>query len=116
MKIGVKHYLTGLVLLFISTLFVPQSVSDFARADSMGTPVPAEAPVLFAIGMLIILTAAAIVGRGYYLAHNPGTAGRPTHDDDPDEPLLRPGYGSAASEQDWKDHPLRRRPDPDGRS
>lgn len=107
MKLGVKHYLTGLALLFISTLFVPQAVSDFARADSTGTPVPTESPVLLAIGLLIILAAAAIAGRGYYLAHRSGTAHRPSYEDDPDEPLLRPGYGPATGAQDWKDHPLR---------
>lgn len=115
MKLGVKHYFTGLALLFISTLFVPQAVSDFARAESTGTPAPPEAPVLLAIGLLIILAAAAIAGRGYYLAHRNGVAPKPNHEDDPDEPLLRPGYGPATDDQDaWKDHPLRR-PDPDGR-
>ena len=116
MRTGPKHYLTGLALLFISTLFVPQSVSDFARAESTGIPAPAEAPVLLAIGLLIILAAAAIVGRGYYLTHRSGAPRKPYSEDDPDEPLLRPGYGPAPSEQDaWKEHPLRRNRDSDGR-
>jgi hypothetical protein len=116
MKLGVKHYLTGLGLLFVSTLFVPQAVSDFARAESTGTPAPVEAPVLLAIGLLIILVAAAIVGRGYYLAHRNGAVRSPNREDDPDEPLLRPGYGPAPAEQDaWKEHPLRRNRDSDGR-
>lgn len=116
MKLGVKHYLTGLALLFLSTLFVPQAVSDFARAESTGTPIPAEAPVLLVIGLLIILTAAAVVGRGYYLTHRTGAVRKVNSEDDPDEPLLRPGYGPAPGDQDaWKDHPLRRNRDADGR-
>ncbi|PPB48651.1 hypothetical protein C4K88_13055 [Arthrobacter pityocampae] len=110
MKLGVKQYLTGLALLFVSTLFVPQAVSDFARADSTGTPAPAEAPILLAIGFLIILTAAAVIGWGYWLSHRAGAPRSPHPEDDPDEPLLRPGYGPAPSDRpDWRENPLRRR-------
>ena len=108
MKLGVKHYLTGLILLFISTLFVPQAVSDFAHAASTDTPVPAQSPILLAIGLAIILAAMAIIGRGYWLTHRDG-APRSGPEDDPDEPLLRPGYGPDTSRTDaWREHPLRR--------
>jgi hypothetical protein len=109
MKLGTRQYLAGLVLLFVSTLFVPQAVSDFARAESTGTPVPAEAPLLLAIGLLIILAAAACIGRGYWLTHRRGAPRKSHPEDDPDEPLLRPGYGPEPSDRDaWRDHPLRR--------
>ncbi len=114
MKLGVKQYLAGLVLLFLSTLFVPQAVSDFARAESTGIPAPAEAPLLLAIGLLIIFSAAACIGWGYWLTHRRGAPRKPNPEDDPDEPLLRPGYASDPSGgQDWREHPLRRR-DRDG--
>ncbi|MHA7240530.1 hypothetical protein [Arthrobacter sp. TMS1-12-1] len=117
MKLGVKQYLTGLVLLFVSTLFVPQAVSEFARAASTGTPAPAEAPILLAIGLLIILAAAACIARGYWLTHRSGAPRTPHPEDDPDEPLLRPGYGPAPADRpDWRENPLRRRDqDSDGR-
>lgn len=114
MKLGTRQYLAGLVLLFISTLFIPQSVSDFARADSTGVPAPPEAPLLLAIGLLIVLAAAGCIGWGYWLTHRRGAPRRPNPEDDPGEPLLRPGYEPDTSEgQDWRDHPLRRR-DQDG--
>jgi hypothetical protein len=117
MKLGVKQYLAGLVLLFISTLFVPQAVSEFARAESTGTPAPAEAPLLLAIGILIILVAAACIGWGYWLTHRRGAPRRSNPEDDPDEPLLRPGYGSDTPEREtWREHPLRRPDRGDGRS
>ncbi|WP_104116043.1 hypothetical protein [Arthrobacter sp. B1805] len=109
MKLGVRQYLAGLVLLFISTLFVPQAVSDFARAESTGTPAPAEAPLLLAIGLLIILAAAACIAWGYWLTHRRGAPRKRNPEDDPDEPLMRPGYGPGPSDQDsWREHPLRR--------
>ncbi len=114
MRLGIKQYLAGLVLLFISTLFVPQAVSDFARADSTGTPAPEEAPLLLAIGILIILAAAACIAWGYWLTHRRGAPRKPNPEDDPDEPLLRPGYGPETPDRDsWRDHPLRR-PGQDG--
>lgn len=118
MKLGIKQYLAGLVLLFISTFFVPQAVSDFARAESAGTPVPEGAPLLLAIGFLIILAAAACIGWGYWLTHRTGSQRRGHAEDDPDEPLLRPGYGPGTPERDsWREHPLRRPDrDADGRS
>ena len=110
MKLGVKQYLAGLALLFVSTLFVPQAVSDFARAESTGTPAPAEAPLLLAIGFLIILAAAACIGWGYWLNHRTGAPRRSHPEDDPDEPLLRPGYGPEPTDRgDWRENPLRRR-------
>lgn len=116
MKLGIKQYLAGLVLLFVSTLFVPQAVSDFARAESTDTPIPAEAPLLLAIGLLIILAAAACIGWGYWLTHRVGGARTANPEDDPDEPLLRPGYGADPStEASWRENPLRRR-DLDGRA
>ncbi|MHA7209113.1 hypothetical protein [Arthrobacter sp. MDT1-65] len=109
MKVGVKQYLAGLVLLFLSTLFIPQAVSDFARAESTGGTVPAEAPLLLAVGLLIVLAAAACIGWGYWLTHRGGTSRKRNPEDDPDEPLLRPGYGPEASEREpWREHPLRR--------
>jgi hypothetical protein len=109
MKLGTKQYLAGLVLLFVSTLFVPQAVSDFARADSTGTPVPGAAPVLLAIGILIILAAAGCIGWGYWLTHRRGAPRKPNPEDYPDEPPLRPGYGSATPDKDaWREHPLRK--------
>lgn len=109
MKLGVKQYLAGLILLFISTLFVPQAVSDFARADSTDTPVPAASPLLLAIGLLIILAALACLGWGYWLNHRPGAPRAVNPEDDPDEPLLRPGYGPVSPERDsWRERPLRR--------
>ena len=118
MKLGTRQYLAGLVLLFLSTLFVPQAVSDFARAESTGTPAPAAAPLLLVIGLLIILAAAACIGWGYWLTHRHGAPRKRNPEDDPDEPLLRPGYGPAPSERDaWREHPLRRPDrDADGRS
>ncbi|MEC5199595.1 hypothetical protein RCH21_001826 [Arthrobacter sp. PL16] len=117
MKLGIRQYLAGLVLLFVSTLFVPQAVSDFARADSTGTPAPAEAPLLLAIGLVIILAAAACIARGYWLTHRTNAPRKVNPEDDPDEPLLRPGYGPGTPDNEsWREHPLRR-PDPgaDGR-
>lgn len=109
MKLGTKQYLAGLVLLFVSTLFVPQAVSDFARAASTGAAVPSEAPLLLAIGLLIILAAAACIGWGYWLTHRTGAPRRANPEDDPDEPMLRPGYGPPTPPQDpWRDHPLRK--------
>ncbi|MHA7191532.1 hypothetical protein ACX80N_14715 [Arthrobacter sp. MDT2-16] len=109
MRVGIKQYLAGLVLLFISTLFIPQAVSDFARAQSSGSPVPAGAPVLLAIGLLIVLAAAACIGWGYWLTHRTGASRRVNPEDDPDEPLLRPGYAPEPSEREgWREHPLRR--------
>ncbi|MDQ0736554.1 hypothetical protein [Arthrobacter agilis] len=118
MKVGVKQYLAGLVLLFLSTLFIPQAVSDFARTESSGGTVPAEAPVLLAVGIVIVLAAAACIGWGYWLTHRTGAPRKRNPEDDPDEPLLRPGYAPETPERDaWREHPLRR-PDrgADGRS
>ncbi|MEG9249795.1 hypothetical protein V6S67_17035 [Arthrobacter sp. Soc17.1.1.1] len=109
MRTGVKQYLAGLVLLFLSTLFIPQAVSEFARADSSGRPVPADAPVLLAVGLVIVLAAAACIGWGYWLTHRRGAPRTRNPEDDPDEPLLRPGYDPGPSAQDsWREHPLRR--------
>ena len=108
MKLHVKHYLTGLALLFLSTIFFPQAIADFAHAASTGAPVPGRSPILLVIGFLIILAAVSIIGWGYWLAHRDGSP-RPNPEDDPDEPLLRPGYGPDSSQSDaWREHPLRR--------
>lgn len=112
MKLGLKQYLAGLILLFISTLFLPEAVSDFARAESNGTPVPSTALPFLLIGIAIVLAAAACIGWGYWLVRSHRDPRRPNPEDDPDEPLLRPGYGPAPTAQEsWRQHPLRR---PDG--
>ena len=107
MRTGVKHYLAAGLLLFISTLFVPQAVSNFARAASSGQPTPSGTALMFAIGMVLILTAGGLLARGYWLTHR-SRARVSSTEDDPDEPLLRPGYGPAPEEQKaWRENPLR---------
>ena len=76
----VKLYITGGVLLFLSTLFVPQGLSDFARASAASTPVPPFAGLYLAIGAVLILTAIALGARAYYLIHS-GSPGNRTPDE-----------------------------------
>jgi hypothetical protein len=108
MKTGVKQYIAGGVLLLVSTLFVPQGVSDFASAAGSGEPAPASAGVNLAIGILLVLSAAALLAWGYWLTHRHGAPPRGPVDD-PDEPLFRPGYGGQPGTADWREHPLRPR-------
>jgi hypothetical protein len=108
MRTGVKQYIAGGVLLLVSTLFVPQGVSDFASAAGSGEPAPASAGVNLAIGLLLVLAAAALLAWGYWLTHRHGAASRGPVED-PDEPLFRPGYGGQPKTSDWRDHPLRPR-------
>ncbi len=109
MKLGIKQYLAGLILFFVSTLFLPGAVSDFARAESTGTPVPSTALPYLLIGLALILAAAACLGWGYWLTRRNRDPRRPHREDDPDEPLLRPGYGPPPTGQEtWREHPLRR--------
>lgn len=110
MKLGVKQYLVGVVLLFVSTFFLPQGVSDFAHAASTGTPVPDLAPLFLVLGLLIVLAGLGCLARGYWLTRRPGVPRGVSSEDDPDEPLFRPGYGPATPDRDaWAEHPLRRR-------
>ncbi|MHA7262915.1 hypothetical protein ACX80W_06875 [Arthrobacter sp. TMN-37] len=112
MKTGVKQYVSGAALLLLSTLFVPQGVSEFATSAATGEPVAATAGINLAVGMLMVLAAAALLAWGYWLTHRPG-APRRGPVEDPDEPLLRPGYGGGTDTPDWREHPLRPR-DGDG--
>jgi hypothetical protein len=114
MKLGVKQYIAGAALLLLSTLFVPQGLADFATSAGSGEPAPASAGINVAVGMLMVLAAAALLARGYWLTHRRGAPPR-SPVDDPDEPLFRPGYGSGPDTPDWREHPLRRR-DGDGRA
>jgi hypothetical protein len=112
MKIGVKQYVSGAGLLLLSTLFVPQGVSEFATSAATGEPVAPTAGLNLAVGLLMVLAAAALLAWGYWLTHRRGAPPRgPVAD--PDEPLLRPGYGSGPETPDWREHPLRPR-DGDG--
>ncbi|WP_026533101.1 hypothetical protein [Arthrobacter sp. H41] len=114
MKTGVKHYVAAGLLLFLSTLFVPQAVSDFARSASSGQPAPSGTALMFAIGVVLILAAGGLLARGYWLTHRDRTRA-PSAEDDPDEPLLRPGYQPAPKDQKpWRENPLRYRNDDGG--
>ncbi|WP_026550726.1 hypothetical protein [Arthrobacter sp. Br18] len=111
MKTGVKYFIAGGILLFTSTLFVPGAVSDFARSAASGRQAPSGTGLLFAVGMVLILAAAALLARGYWLNHREN-ARRSSAGGDPDEPLLRPGYGPASEDQKpWRENPLRYRDD-----
>jgi hypothetical protein len=112
MRIGVKQYVSGAALLLTSTLFVPQGVSEFATSAATGDPVAPTAGLNLAVGMAMVLAAAALLAWGYWLTHRRGAPPRGPVED-PDEPLFRPGYGSRPETPDWREHPLRPR-DGDG--
>ncbi len=96
MKIGVKQYVSGAGLLLLSTLFVPQGVSEFATSAATGEPVAPTAGLNLAVGLLMVLAAAALLAWGYWLTHRRGVPPRgPVAD--PDEPLFRPRCGRATA-------------------
>lgn len=69
MKNGVKHFIVGGVLIFLSTLFIPQGLSDFAGASVRGEPVDPGSPVLLAIGAVLVVTAIVLFARGNVLRY-----------------------------------------------
>lgn len=71
----------GLVAFFLSTLFIPQGISDFARAAARDTAVPPGAGWNLAIGALLIAIAITLLARGYILRRRNPNATR-THDED----------------------------------
>ena len=69
MKTGVKHFIVGGVLIFLSTLFIPQGLSDFAGSAAKGEPVDPGSPMLLAIGAVLVVTAIVLFARGQVLQH-----------------------------------------------
>lgn len=69
MKDGVKHFIVGGVLILLSTFFIPQGVSGFARSAARGEPVDAGSIVLLAIGAVIVVVALVLIARGHVLRY-----------------------------------------------
>jgi hypothetical protein len=68
-KTGVKHFIVGGVLIFLSTLFIPQGISDLAGSAARGEPVDPGSPVLLAIGAVLVVTAIVLFARGHVLQY-----------------------------------------------
>lgn len=69
MKVGVKHFIAGGVLILLSTLFIPEGVSGFARSAAFGEPVQAISGVLLAVGAVLVVAAIALFARGHVLRY-----------------------------------------------
>ncbi|WP_458116060.1 hypothetical protein [Arthrobacter sp. D2-10] len=69
MKVGVKHFIAGGVLILLSTLFIPEGMSGFARSAAFGEPVQAMSGVLLAIGAVLVVAAIALFARGHVLRY-----------------------------------------------
>ncbi|MHA7140218.1 MULTISPECIES: hypothetical protein [unclassified Arthrobacter] len=65
MQKQVWFFIGGLVAFFLSTLFIPQGISDFARAAALNEAVPAGAGLNLGIGALLIAIAIASLATGY---------------------------------------------------
>ena len=81
MKTEVKHFIAGGVLMFLSTLFIPQGISGFAGAAARGAAVPPGSGVLLAIGAVLILAAIALFARGQVLRHRARVRGSGQRED-----------------------------------
>lgn len=69
MKDGVKHFIVGGALMLLSTFFVPQGVSGFARSAARSEPVDTGSVVLLVIGAVIVVTALVLIARGHVLRY-----------------------------------------------
>lgn len=69
MKDGVKHFIVGGALILLSTFFVPQGMSGFARSAALGEPVDPGSGVLLAIGAVIVVSALVLIARGHVLRY-----------------------------------------------
>lgn len=67
MQKQVWFFIGGLVAFFLSTLFIPQGISDFARAAALDEAVPAGAGLNLGIGALLIAVAIALLATGYVI-------------------------------------------------
>ncbi len=67
MKVWTRYFVAGVILLLISTLFGPQGISDFAGAAATNETVPAGAAANVAIGAVLVLCAAGLLARGYFV-------------------------------------------------
>lgn len=74
MKVGVKHFIAGGALILLSTLFIPEGMSGFARAAALDESVPESSGVLLAIGAVLVLSAIALFARGHVLRYRARTA------------------------------------------
>lgn len=105
MKKEVWLYIGGLVAFFLSTLFIPQGISDFARAAALDEAVPSGAGLNLAIGAILIATAISLLASGYVIRRKQLTTTRTYGDDDPDEiTRQRPTLGHT-NRQAWMDRP-----------
>ncbi|MHA7154329.1 hypothetical protein [Arthrobacter sp. TMN-50] len=75
MKKEVWFFIGGLVAFFLSTLFIPQGISDFARAAALEEAVPSGAGLTLGIGALLIVVAITLLATGYVIRRKSLTIG-----------------------------------------
>lgn len=105
MQKGVKLSIAGGALILLSTLFVPQGISEYARAAADGVPAPASAPVYCAIGAVLIAAAIGLLARGYVLRSRDRNTVRGYDSLEAEEATQsRPGYFK--DRPGWMDRPV----------
>lgn len=77
MQKHVWFFTGGLVAFFLSTLFIPQGISDFARAAALNEAVPDGAGLNLGIGAVLIILAIVLLARGYVVRRKQHQAGSP---------------------------------------
>jgi hypothetical protein len=68
-NVGVKHFIAGGALVLLSTLFIPEGMSGFARSAALGEPVQPVSGVLIAVGAVLVVAAIALFARGHVLRY-----------------------------------------------
>ncbi|WP_026552625.1 hypothetical protein [Arthrobacter sp. H20] len=105
MKKEIWLYVGGLVAFFLSTLFIPQGISDFARAAALEEAVPSGAGLNLGVGALLVAVAISLLASGYVIRRKQLKTTRSYGSDDPDEiTQQRPTFGHT-NRPAWMDRP-----------
>lgn len=105
MLVGVKHFIAGGALVILSTFFVPQGISGYAKAAARDVPVPEGSGVLLAIGAVMVVAAIVLFARGHVLRYRYRNTVQ-THEtrENEDPTASRPGVLS--NRPVWMDRPI----------
>lgn len=105
MKKEIWFYIGGLSSFFLSTLFIPQGISDFARAAALNNPVPSGAGLTLGIGALLIVIAITLLASGYVIRRKSLNTTRTYGSEDPDEITRHRPTQGYTNRQEWMDRP-----------